>query len=134
LRAPNGTCNTFIVTYLFYQQSKPWKPLVERCCARIMEATKACLVLVSTHTIDATTRVKYQMSIWSGRPYTERVHAWSTFAQASIKQPYVTLPLSSQKPYKASKPLCESTHLNTLMVHCSLTTAEKTARSVLNLA
>ncbi len=50
-----GTFNPLIVGDLFYQQSKPWKRLVERYSERILDATRTSLELMVLHTTDETT-------------------------------------------------------------------------------
>ena len=50
-----GTFNPLIIGDLFYQQSKPWKQLVEHCSERILNATRESLELMSLHTADETT-------------------------------------------------------------------------------
>ena len=50
-----GTFNPLIIGDLFYQQSKPWKQLVERYSEKILDATRTSLELISLHTTDETT-------------------------------------------------------------------------------
>ena len=50
-----GTFNPLVIGDLFYQQSKPWKRLVERYSERILDATRTSLELISLHTTDETT-------------------------------------------------------------------------------
>lgn len=50
-----GTFNPLIVGDLFYQQSKPWKRLIERYSERILDATRTSLELISLHTTDENT-------------------------------------------------------------------------------
>lgn len=50
-----GTFNPLIIGDLFYQQTKPWKRLVERYSERILDATRTSLELISLHTTDETT-------------------------------------------------------------------------------
>ncbi|KAL6713034.1 hypothetical protein ACLMJK_009430 [Lecanora helva] len=50
-----GTFNPLIVGDLFYQQSKPWKRLVERYSERILKATRKSLELISLYTTDEAT-------------------------------------------------------------------------------
>ncbi|KAL9126370.1 MAG: hypothetical protein Q9217_004572 [Psora testacea] len=50
-----GTFNPSIIGDLFYQQSRPWKRLLEQYSKRILDATRTSLELVLTHTTDETT-------------------------------------------------------------------------------
>ncbi len=50
-----GTFNPLIVGDLFYQQSRPWRRLLERYSERILDATKNTLELILLHTADETT-------------------------------------------------------------------------------
>lgn len=50
-----GTFNSLMIGDLFYQQSKPWKRLVERYSERILDATRTSLELISLHTTNETT-------------------------------------------------------------------------------
>lgn len=51
-----GTFNPLIVGDLFYEQSKPWKQLVDRCCESILAAVKFCIESVISHTADELTK------------------------------------------------------------------------------
>ncbi|KAL6717733.1 hypothetical protein ACLMJK_003818 [Lecanora helva] len=50
-----GTFNPLIIGDLFYQQSKPWKRLVERYSDRILKATRTSLELISLYTTNEAT-------------------------------------------------------------------------------
>ena len=50
-----GTFNPLIVGDLFYQQSRPWRRLLERYSERILDATKNILELILLHTADEMT-------------------------------------------------------------------------------
>jgi len=50
-----GTFNPLIVGDLFYQQSRPWRRLLERYSERILDTTKHTLQLILLHTADETT-------------------------------------------------------------------------------
>jgi len=51
-----GTFNPLIIGDLFYQQSRPWKMLVERYCDILLRATSLCLESILSHTTDEITR------------------------------------------------------------------------------
>lgn len=51
-----GTFNPLIIGDLFFQQSQPWKMLVNDCCRKVLEATKLCIDLILIHTTDDRTR------------------------------------------------------------------------------
>lgn len=51
-----GTFNPLIVGDLFYEQSKPWKQLVDRCCESILATVKFCIESAISHTADEITK------------------------------------------------------------------------------
>lgn len=51
-----GTFNPLIIGDLFYEQSKPWKRLVNLCCESILAAIKLCIESVISHTADELTK------------------------------------------------------------------------------
>lgn len=51
-----GTFNPLIIGDLFYEQSKPWKQLVDRCCKSILVAIQLCIELAVSHTADEFTK------------------------------------------------------------------------------
>ena len=58
-----GTFSPLIVGDLFYQQSRPWKRLVELFSERILNAIRSTLRLILVHTTDETTRDGLQREI-----------------------------------------------------------------------
>lgn len=50
-----GTFNPLIVGDLFYQQSRPWKGLLDRYCEKILDATRLTMELALAHTTDEST-------------------------------------------------------------------------------
>lgn len=50
-----GTFNPLIVGDIFYQQSRPWKQLIERYSQRILYASRTTLEIILLHTADQTT-------------------------------------------------------------------------------
>jgi len=58
-----GTFSPLIVGDLFYQQSRPWKRLVELSGERILNAIRITLRLILVHTTDETTREGLQREI-----------------------------------------------------------------------
>lgn len=51
-----GTFNPLIIGELFYEQSKPWKGLVDRNCETVLQITRNCLESILSHTTDESTR------------------------------------------------------------------------------
>lgn len=51
-----GTYNPLIIGDLFYEQSKPWKQLVDRCCESILAAVNLCIESIISYTADEFTK------------------------------------------------------------------------------
>lgn len=51
-----GTFNPLIIGELFYEQSKPWKQLVDLCCESILAAVEFCVESVINHTTNNFTK------------------------------------------------------------------------------
>ena len=51
-----GTFNPLIIGDLFYEQSKPWKQLVDSCCESILAAVRFCIESAISHTADEFTK------------------------------------------------------------------------------
>jgi hypothetical protein len=51
-----GTFNPLIIGDLFFQQSSPWKRVIDEYCEKILEAARACIELSLIHITDDRTR------------------------------------------------------------------------------
>lgn len=51
-----GTFNPLIIGDLFFQQSSPWKSVIDEYCVKILEATRVCIDLSLIHITDDRTR------------------------------------------------------------------------------
>lgn len=51
-----GDFNPLIIGDLFYEQSKPWKQIVDRCCETVLAAVQLCIESVISHTADEFTK------------------------------------------------------------------------------
>lgn len=81
-----GTFNPLIVGDLFYQQSRPWKGLVELFSERILSATRTSLELILIHTTDEATREGLLQEIIN--PATERYTKQLESKVAEIIRPH----------------------------------------------
>ena len=59
----SGTFNPLIVGDLFFEQSLPWKSVIDEYCDKILEATRLCIDLSLIHITDDRTRAGLRREI-----------------------------------------------------------------------
>ena len=81
-----GTFNPLIVGDLFFQQSRPWKALVDNHCRKLLDAVRDCLELILSHVADEATSLALSRSVLG--PKVDKLRRALSEKAAELVRPY----------------------------------------------